>query len=60
MLSDAMKTRRHLMQACLNARAHLGLPVVEVTGFANGDEEQKGENRVVAPSLAESQNDKLN
>ncbi|HLW66817.1 MAG TPA: lysophospholipid acyltransferase family protein [Gemmataceae bacterium] len=41
LLLDPVKTRKHLMQACLNAREYLGLPVPEVSSFAeNGDEEK--------------------
>jgi 1-acyl-sn-glycerol-3-phosphate acyltransferase len=43
MLLDPVKTRKHLMRACLNAREYLGLPVPEVSSFAdNGDEEKEG------------------
>jgi 1-acyl-sn-glycerol-3-phosphate acyltransferase len=40
LLLDSRKTREYLMQACLGARAHLGLPVPEITPFANGEAEE--------------------
>jgi 1-acyl-sn-glycerol-3-phosphate acyltransferase len=43
MLFDPVKTRKHLMQACLNARYYLGLPVPELTAFADEPEDEKEE-----------------
>jgi 1-acyl-sn-glycerol-3-phosphate acyltransferase len=43
LLLDPVKTRRHLMQACLNARSYLGLPVPELTAFAEDGDEEKAE-----------------
>jgi hypothetical protein len=41
MLLDPVKTRKHLMQACLNARSYLGLPVPELNAFGDDGEEEK-------------------
>jgi 1-acyl-sn-glycerol-3-phosphate acyltransferase len=43
LLLDPVKTRRQLMEACLNARSYLGLPVPELTAFADDAEEEKAE-----------------
>jgi 1-acyl-sn-glycerol-3-phosphate acyltransferase len=41
LLLDPVKTRKHLMQACLNARSNLGLPVPELTSFVEDGEDEK-------------------
>jgi 1-acyl-sn-glycerol-3-phosphate acyltransferase len=40
-LADANLTRRYMMQACLGARARLGLEVPEVTSFADREEDDE-------------------
>lgn len=42
-LEDSNRTRRYLMQACLNARTHLGLSALEVETFAELDKEEADE-----------------